>query len=436
MAWSWLDAWWRKPALKITDPENSRRGKGGTWSGHEIGPAAAMQLSAWWSCVRLIAETVATLPLQVFERAADGSKRVLADHSLYSLLHDSPNADQTSVEYLEGAILSICNFGDAFALKDKRGDGSIISLEPLSAAPGDMEVRRDSRGVIRYSFQHRGRRFVDMTEDDVFHIRGFGAGGERGLSPLSYARHSLGIAYAIGSTVGGTFQKGMKSSIFFTAPPGVKMNREQRQEFRETFIEPYVGGESTNAGILEGGFDVKAVSLPPKDAEMLLNWRFSVEDICRWLRVPPVLIGHAGEGQTMWGSGIEQIMLGWLTLGLRPYLTRFEQAAKKRLIVPKERGRVFVEFNVEGLLRADSAGRAAMLSSLGQNGYLTRNEGRAMDNRPPLPGGDDLTVQSNMIPLSQLGDARNSLAAAEQARNAFRNWLIGGDRQQQQQRVE
>lgn len=401
---SLLSSWWKKPALKVQDPENSRRGKpGDTWSGKDVGASGAMQLSAFWASVRLNAETIGSLPLPIYERQSDGSKKPVSDHKLYSVLHDSPNADQSAAEFWESQVISLCIFGNAYSLKDKRDDGSIISLTPLSAAPGAMNRRRDERGVLRYSFTHRGKRYIDRTEDDIFHIRGFGDDGlGGGLSTIAFARQSLSIGEAVGSSAGATFRNGMKSSIFFTAPAGVKLTEPNRKDFRETFIDPYVGGEAVNAGLLEHGFDVKAVSLPPKDAELLMTWRFSVEDICRWLRVPPVLIGHAGEGQTMWGSGIEQIMLGWLTLGLRPQLTRIEQAIKKRLIIPAERGRIFAEFNVEGLLRADSAGRAALLSSLSQNGLLTRNEGRALDNRPPMPGGDFLTVQSALVPLEML----------------------------------
>ncbi|MFZ5736319.1 MAG: phage portal protein [Pseudomonadota bacterium] len=397
---SFLTSWWKKPALKVQDPENSRRGVPGSWSGRYVGPEGALNLSAWWACVRLNAETVGTLPCAVFERLADGSKAPAQAHWLYGIVHDSPNADQTAAEFWEGVVVSLCQGGNAYALKDKRSDGSLIGMTPIPWQ--DMHARRDRAGVMRYSFVFRGKSYVDLTEDDVFHIRGFG-GGDLGLSPVAYARQSLGIAEAIEASAGATFKNGMKSSIFFTSPPGVKMNDAQRTDFRKAFIDPYIGGEATNAGILEMGFDVKTVSLPPRDAEMLMSWKFSVEEICRWMRTPPVLIGHAAEGQTMWGSGIEQIMLGWLTLGLRPYLTRIEQAVKKRLVPAADRGRIFVEFNVEGLLRADSAGRAALLSSLGQNGFLTRNEGRALDNRPPMPGGDVLTVQSNLVPLDQLG---------------------------------
>jgi HK97 family phage portal protein len=413
-----------------------RRGKGDTWAGRDVGPDGAMQLSTYWSCVRLHGETVGTLPLGVYEKAKDGSKQPVS-HWLADLLQDSPNSEQTAPEFLEGQIVNMCIHGNAYALKDKRDDKSIVSLTPLSAAPGDMDRKRDAQGTLRYSFTHRGRRYIGLTEDDIFHVRGFGDDGNGGgLSVVQYARQSLAIAEGVEASSGATFRNGMKSSIFFTAPPGVKMTDPQRKDFREAFIDPYVGGEATNAGLLEQGFDVKAVSLPPKDAELLLTRRFSVEDICRWLRTPPVLIGHSADGQTMWGSGVEQIMLGWLTLGLRPYLTRYEKSIKKRLLRPADRARgIFAEFNVEGLLRADSAGRAALMSSLVQNGLMTRNEGRALDNRRPMDGGDVLTVQSALVPLDMLHMIGASAGAggSEQARNALRAWLAEQNGSQQQQ---
>jgi HK97 family phage portal protein len=425
---NWLSRWWRKPALKVQDPENSRRGKSDTWSGYDVGADGALRISTWWSGVRLYGETIGALPCAVYEKQTDGSKKSNTDHWLYNLVHESPNSDQTAAEYWESVVIDLAVHGNAYALKAKRDDGSIISLTPLSADPGDMKRRRDQSGILRYTFTHRGKRYVDLTEDDVFHIRGFGDDGEGGgLSTLAYARESLGFSEAIAASAGTYFRNGMKNSIFFTQPPGGKaMTSDQRKDFRTAFIEPYLGGEGLNAGLLEHGFDVKSVSLPPKDAEMLLTWRFSIEDLCRWLRIPPVLVGHAAQGQTMWGSGIEQIMLGWYVLGLRPYLTRIEQAIKKRLLPPAERGKVYAEFLFEGLFRADSVGRAALLASLGQNGYLTRNEGRAMDNKPPMPGGDVLTVQSNLVPLDQLGKV-TSASPEQQLRSALMNMLFGGD---------
>jgi HK97 family phage portal protein len=395
-----LLSWWRGRNVKLTDGAFWSSWFGTeSWSGKTVTPDGAMQLAAWWSCVRLISETVATLPIGVFERGSNGQKAPANGHPLYRLLHDSPNADQTAAEFWEGMVASLCIFGNAYARKEIE-NGRLVSLTPI--ASDSVTVTRDENGVLRYKFTEN-RIAYDLTENDVFHIRGFGIGGDIGLSPVSYARQTLGIAMAIGEASGKTFSQGMRASGFFKYKGGV-LTPEQRAQAKKVLVDTYSGhGSSAAAGILEADFDWVSANVNPHDAEMLLSWKFSTEEICRWLRVPPILVGHAAEGQTMWGSGVEQIMLGWLTLGLRPYLSRVEQAIKKRLIGSNERDRIFAEFNVEGLLRADSAGRAALYSTFAQNGINTRNEIRARENLPPLPGGDDLTVQSNLVPLDMLG---------------------------------
>jgi phage portal protein BeeE len=177
---------------------------------------------------------------------------------------------------------------------------------------------------------------------------------------------------------------------------------------------------------LEAGWKFVPLSMNPEDAQLLESRAFNVEEVCRWFDVLPILVGHASQGQTMWGSGIEQIMLGWLTTNLDPLLINIEQAVRKQLLPAAERPRFFAEFNRAALMRADSAGRAALLSSLGQNGYLTRNEGRALDNREPLPGGDDLTVQSNLIRSTDLGKHPPSPTVEPAPNRAARSPRPGG----------
>lgn len=395
-----LLSWWRGRKVKLTDGTFWASWFGGeSWSGKAVSPEGAMQLAAWWACVRLISETVATLPIGLYSRQENGAKQPNTEHDLYRLLHDSPNADQTACEFWEGMTAALCIFGNAYARKEMDGR----KLRALTPMPPDATVvRRDENGALRYRYTDKGKSF-DLYEDEVFHIRGFGLGGDVGLSPVSYARQTLGIAMAIGEASGKTFAHGMRASGWFKYKNGI-LTQPQREQAQKVLVEKYSGsGASAKAGILEGDFDWISANINPQDAELLLSWKFSVEEICRWLRTPPILIGHAAEGQTMWGSGVEQIMLGWLTLGLRPYLTRIEQAIKKRLIAPAERSTIFAEFNVEGILRGDSAARAAFMSTMAQNGFLTRNEGRALDNRAPVDGGDVLTVQSNLVPLDQLG---------------------------------
>lgn len=365
----------------------------------------AMQLSAWNSCTRLISETIATLPIGLYERGANGDKVAISGHDLYGILHDSPNADQTAVEFWEGRCLGLCTGGNGYAEKHMAGSGRLISLDRM---PADTVVSRNEAGALEYRFYDRGKE-EKLPEDKVFHIRGFGD-GDVGMSPVSYARNTLGIARAAERQTGNTFAKGMKSRGFFVMPKEAKpLTEAQKTDARRNLIEANSGPNAPWASILEGGVDFKSVTLSLRDAEMIMNRRFQIEDVCRWLRVPPILIGHAQEGQTMWGSGIEQIVLGWLTLGLRPYLTRIEQRIKKDLLTPADKSRgIFAEFAVEGILRADSKGRAELMSKMMQNSALRPNEWRRKENLPadPEPLADSLFINSTLVPLSMAGQPR------------------------------
>jgi HK97 family phage portal protein len=244
---------------------------------------------------------------------------------------------------------------------------------------------------------------VKLPESKVFHIRGFGIGGDVGLSPLAFARQTLGSALATEEAAARVFANGMRPQGFFTVEK--VLTQEQRAQAKSVLIDPYQGSQNAGkSGILEAGFKWQDVQMPAEDAQLLQSRQFSVEEVCRWLGIPPILVGHASAGQTMWGSGVEQIMLGWLTLGLRPYLARIEQSIKRSLLAPSERKVLYPEFTVEGLLRADSAGRANLYSTFAQNGIMTRNEIRALENLPSEEGGDVLTVQVNLQNISNLAE--------------------------------
>jgi len=371
----------------------------GSSAGKSVTPDTTLQLATAWSCIRLLSETIGTLPLPVYRRQGS-AKEAATDHPLYGLLHDSPNADQTSCEFWEGMVACLCLWGNGYAEKDTSGD-RLVALTPMR--PEHVNVSRDAAGRRRYRYSdpYAGR-MRELDEDKVFHLRGFGVGGDVGLSPISYARQTMGTALAADETAAKTFENGLQLAGFVEMTDGLKVTDEQLVQLMDLF-DRFTG--STRAGKvmpLRPGMKFSALGMNPNDAQLLETRAFHVEEICRWFRVPPFMVGHS-EKSTSWGTGIEQQMIGFLTFALRPYLTRIEQAVKKQLIAPAERAGIFAEFNLEGLLRADSAGRAALLSALGQNGFLTRNEGRALDNRPPMPGGDVLTVQSNLVPLDMLG---------------------------------
>jgi HK97 family phage portal protein len=249
----------------------------------------------------------------------------------------------------------------------------------------------------------------------VLHIKGLTTDGIIGLSPIGQARNTLGIADAANETTGKLFANGMRAPGYIAAP-GVLTDPQRK--LADAMLAKFRGASAAGLlPVLEGGWKIESLSMPPQEAQLLATREFEIEEVCRFYGVAPFLVGHTAKS-TSWGTGLESQMLAFHQLTMRPILKNAEGAIRRRLLTPGERRRIEVEFNVEGLLRADSAGRAAFLKSMIEAGVMTRNEARKREGLPPLPGGDDLTAQSNMLPLSRLGEAttRADLAAPAAAR--------------------
>lgn len=414
MAWrlsEWFGSFWHPRRSDDGSPMRTMRD-----GERSVSIDAALQLGTVWSCVRLLSETIGTLPLGIYRREDDGGRIGAPDHALYGLLHDSPNADMTAAEFWEAAVACLCLWGNFYAEIKRNASGQIVALNFLP--PDQVKVSRNEAGARVYTY-NTGVKKRDLPESKVFHIRGFGTGADVGLSPIGYARKTLALAIDTDQAASTAMRDGVRPAGFLVVPG--KPTPQQKKELRETFIEPVTGvGATAKAGILEQGMDWKdAKGLPPEDLQLLQGRAFNVEEICRWFRTPPFMVGHT-EKSTSWGSGLEQQMIGFLTFSLRPYLTRIEQAVKKQLVAPAERARIYAEFNLEGLLRADSAGRAALYNTFAQNGISSRNEIRARENLPKVEGADILTVQSNLVPIDQLG-AQND---ADRKARAAVSWLI------------
>lgn len=358
---------------------------------------SALHIATVWACVRLLAETIATLPLGVYERDGQGRRTPARAHNLYRLLHDQPNADMTAAEFWEAMVASMATWGNAYAEKEMVGR-RIVALTPLR--PDLMVVNRNKAGSLVYRYAETGGKVREFPEDRIFHLKNFSLNGLVGLSPVGQARHTLGLAMATDEAAGKLYSSGLRGSGVMEAPG--TLNATQRND-ADIWLERFRNAQAAGQiPLVEGGFSYKPISLSPLDAQMLQTRSFSVEEICRWYRVPPFMVGHT-EKTTSWGTGLEQQNIGFLTYSLRPYLTKIEQAVKKSLLTPEERANLYAEFNLEGLLRADSAGRAALYATYAQNGVMTRDEMRERENLPPMPGGGVLTVQSNLLPLGMLG---------------------------------
>lgn len=363
----------------------------------------AMKLSVVWSCVKLLSETIATLPLLVYERGPNDRRKVARAHPLYTLLHDSPNADMTSVDFLEMLVAHLILRGNAYVRKSYSGTGAarrLVALDPLD--PDKMRrPYRDRNGVVRFDYSDPSG-FKEWTDAEVWHIRGFGTSPLYGMSLIEYANSSINGARSAEQAADEVFGAGMKP----TAVVSVKeyLTPPQRELMKDKVMGAVFGDNRTGQmQLLEGGAEYKQLTINPVDAQLVETRAANVEDLCRWFGVPPAMIGHGGTVSN-WGTGREQIMLGFLTMTLRPYLVRIEKGISKWLMVPGERIRFFAEFSVDGLLRADSETRTKVYAQQAQNGLKTRNEIRALENDEPLDGGDELTVQSNLIPIKMLGE--------------------------------
>ncbi len=400
------------PRSALTDPEFWAQ-FGLRSAGQEVNEQTMLSLSAVWACARLISETISTLPLGLYVRGV-GGRLEASDHQLYGVIHDRPNADSTASVFWEAMVAAMMLRGNAFAEKLMLG-GRLVGLKFL--VPDRLGIDRGVDGRRRYWYTEDGGRRREIPESRIFRIPGFTTNGEWGLSVVRYGAGVFGSALAAQTAANSTFEKGLASQIVFTLDKTVKP--EQRDDFRRS-LEKISG--AVNAGqspLLEMGMGVETIGINPRDAQLLESRAFSIEEICRWFRVWPGLIGHAGVGQTMWGTGVEQMMIGFLTFTLRPWLRRIEQAIWKDLLTPGEQPRYYAEFAVEGLLRGDSAARAAFYSSGLQNGWINRAKVAAMENLPSMPGGEIYTVQSNLVPLDQLGNQ----SAEASARAALRQWL-------------
>lgn len=375
-----------------------------SYSGVDTSERSVLALSAAWACVNLLAGTIASLPLMVYRTDAAGNRTVAKDHPLYRVLHDSPNADQTAMDFWEGGAAALELRGNLHARIDTSA-GRIVSLTPIY----DPQVRRLRDGSLRYRWTEDGVSY-DEPQESVFHVRGFGGSPLGGLSTLSYGRQVFGLSVAAHTAAGSTFRNGVRPSIAITTDK--IFTTEQRAPFEQAMAEKHAG--AMNAGrpmILEGGLTPHTLSMTPEDAQMLESRAFSVEEVARFFGVPPHMIGHT-EKTTSWGTGLEQQTLGFVQFSLRKRLKRIEQAIEKQLLTPADRAAgVVVEFNLEGLLRGDSTGRAAFYQSGLQNGWTTINEVRAREGLPPVGGGDVPRMQMQNVPITEAGKVTPALPA-------------------------
>ena len=356
----------------------------------------AMQITAVYACVKIITQTVSTLPLFMYEKTATG--RILVDdHPVHDLFRISPNNLMTPLDFRQAMTAQLCLYGNAYALIERNGK-RITSLTPFRV--GCMTPVRIDNEVF-YDLQ-TNKGLVRFTADQVLHIKAFGTDGIVGLSPLRYGAQAFGTTVATEQHAAHSFSSGGRPSGVLSTDR--ILLAEQREQIKAIYENVQT---SDGLFVLEGGTTYQAISIPPDDLQMLESRKFQLSEIARMFGVPAFLINDT-EKSTSWGTGIEQQNLGFLAYGLRAYLVQWEAAINSALFTRAEQKKYYVEHAVEGLLRADSAARATFYTQMVSNGLLTRNEIRSLENFPPIEGANELTAQVNMAPLDKLGQVQDA----------------------------
>lgn len=402
---------WRGVPIKLTDGEFWRGFFGlGTTSGECVTMETALQLDAVWACVNLIRNAVIMLPCLVYKN--DGVT-VDKDSPLYDLLHDMPNMDDTASDFWAMTVLCLCLDGNFFAEKKLNG-GKLVALNPLG--PLTVNVCRDSRNARYYEVTENGKK-RRIAEDKMFHVRGAVLPGcDRGMSPIGVVRNTVGNALAGEKTAGKMFANGMQVAGVLSSDQILK--EPQRKQLSEILGQFAGSDKAGKIAVLEAGLKYQQLTINPKDAQMLEVRQFNVEQICRIFGVPPVMIGHASNGTTTWGSGIEQLILQFIKTCLGPLVKSIESAVYRDLLDEKTRKTTVVKFNMEGLLRGDSTARAEFLSKMVTNGIYTPNEARSYENKAPVVGGEKAIVNGTMTPLDKVGQANDNVPPTPAARAA------------------
>lgn len=420
MAWYNPLSWSVKDIIgtfRATDHEAVMRMSGGgpTKAGRTVSEDSALSVSTAWACQRIITEAVGILPWAIYRKDAKGNAQPAEDHPLYSLFQYSPNAEQGPLQFRESIGMGLASRGNRFHHVDRTG-AVVTQLIPIY---DEVEVLRKGPGIITRLSIADGTLFYrvkekpspkDYVREDIWHVKGFGK-GDVGLSPLSAAREEIGMALAAEEFGARFFSQGGMPAGVVSIPNWLQ--KEQRKDARENLQQLMGGFGSAHKFVLfEGGMKPEPWGQQNlADMQFITVRKFTVNEICRFYRIPPHMVADLDRATF---SNIEHLSQEFVMFTLMPYLARIEDAFNRWMLKPEEWGKIFLRFNFEGLLRADSAGRAMFYSQALQNGWMNRNEVRAKENLNQVEGLDDYTCQTNLTPVDQLAEALAARTAAAQ----------------------
>ncbi len=412
-------SWFGKARDKPTDQYQGRDLTflfGQTTSGKRVNEFTAMQTTAVYACVRILSEAIASLPLNLYQYKEGGGKERIYNHPLFHVLHDEPNSEMTSFVFRETLMGHLLIYGNAFAQIIRDGAGRVVSLYPL--LPNKMEVWRDDRGELYYTYNRYSDEnpnvkeygTVTLRKEDVLHIPGLGFDGLMGYSPIAMAKNAVGMTLACEEYGASFFANGAKPGGVLEHPGVLKDPAKVRESWQSVY------GGSKNAGkvaVLEEGMKYQQIGIPPEEAQFLETRKFQINEIARLYRIPPHMVGDLEKSSF---SNIEQQSLEFVKYTLDPWVIRWEQALMRSLLLPEEKKRYFIKLNVDGLLRGDYQSRMNGYAIGRQNGWMSANDIRELEDLNPIPteeGGDLYLINGNMTKLADAGLFATGKNAAE-----------------------
>lgn len=368
-----------------------------TSSGMRVSPDSALRLASVYACVRVLSETMASLPLVVYQRRADGGKDKITDHWLYRLLANRPNRFQNPFEWREMLQGHLALRGNAYNQIITNAKGEVVELMPLH--PDRIRLELLPSGEYRYRFTDRFGTESILPRGEVWHLRGLSSDGLMGMSPIELARESLGMALAAQDYGARFFTNDAKPTGGWIEFPGSFKDSEAKKVFRESYQQAQSGANRGKVLVLENGMKFHEVGVTNKDAQFLELRKFQITDVARLFRVPPHMIGDLDRATF---SNIEQQSLEFVMHTMTPWAERWEASIESELLL--EGDDIEVEFDFANLMRGDAASRASYYQSGIQNGWLTRNEARIAENLNPLEGLDEPLRPLNMVEESNAED--------------------------------
>ena len=398
---------------RLFRPRNATNGDayrfflGNTSAGKRVNERTSMQMTAVYACVRILSESVSTLPLHLYHEEAGGSREKAIDHPLYSLMSREPNNEMTSIVMLETMMTHLLLWGNSYSQVIRNGRGEVLGIYPLM--PDRMKVDRDEKKRLYYEYTvsnddadtMKGKEStVRLSPEDVLHIPGLGFDGLVGYSPIAMAKNAIGLAIAAEEYGSKLFANGARPSGVLQHPDALKNYDNLRKSWEDAF-----GGSnnSNKVAILEQGVTYHPISINPEEAQFLETRRFQTEEIARIFRVPLHLLGDLDHATF---SNVENQSLDFVKFTLTPWVCRIEASLNRRLLSDTEKDRYYFKFNLDGLLRGDYESRQRGYAVARQNGWMSMNDIRALENLPPVPdelGGNLYLVNGNMVPVHLAG---------------------------------